>query len=92
MIAARTTVSREGLTHIVRNLRERDRQEIFALRWNDDEDQLIDDVINVHGGPVAGVVLGRRADRDQRGGPGAPRRGDRGGFRHADNGAPRSNR
>jgi RimJ/RimL family protein N-acetyltransferase len=37
-------VSREGITHIVRNLRERDRREIFALRWNDDEDALIEDI------------------------------------------------
>ena len=36
--------SREGIAHIVRNLRARDRAEIFALRWNDDEDTLIDQV------------------------------------------------
>ena len=37
-------VSRGGLTHIIRNLRERDRREIFALRWDDDEDQFILDM------------------------------------------------
>jgi hypothetical protein len=37
-------VTREGITHIVRNLRERDRREIFALRWDDDEDSLIEDI------------------------------------------------
>jgi len=42
-------VSREGITHIVRNLRPRDRQEIFALRWNDSEDELIDSVLQFAG-------------------------------------------
>ena len=42
-------VSREGITHIVRNLRARDRREIFALRWDDDEDQLIESISAVAG-------------------------------------------
>ena len=37
-------ITREQLTHIVRNLRPRDRREIFALRWTDDEDELINDL------------------------------------------------
>lgn len=40
-------VSREGITHIVRNLRARDRHELFALRWHDNEDQLIADIEQV---------------------------------------------
>ena len=43
--------SREGITHIVRNLRDRDRREIFALRWDDDEDALIDNV-TANAGPL----------------------------------------
>ena len=35
----------------MRHLRERDRREIFALRWDDDEDALIDD-ITVYAGPM----------------------------------------
>jgi hypothetical protein len=42
-------VTLEGLTHIVRNMRERDRREIFALRWDDDEDALIRDILHVAG-------------------------------------------
>jgi hypothetical protein len=42
-------VSQEGLTHIVRNLRERDRREIFAMRWNDDEGELVAAVYQVAG-------------------------------------------
>jgi len=34
-----TLVSLEGLRSLVRNMRPRDRREIFALRWTDDEDQ-----------------------------------------------------
>jgi len=45
------TASREGITHIVRNLRDRDRREIFALRWDDDEDALIDN-ITANAGPL----------------------------------------
>jgi RimJ/RimL family protein N-acetyltransferase len=37
-------VTREGLAYIAANLRPRDRREIFALRWNDDEDQFVNDV------------------------------------------------
>jgi hypothetical protein len=42
-------VERGGLTYIVKHLRPRDRREIFALRWDDDEDQLIDDLLKVAG-------------------------------------------
>lgn len=42
-------VTREGVTHIVRNLRERDRREIYALRWNDDEDELVGDIVRTAG-------------------------------------------
>ena len=42
-------VTAEGLTHIVRNLRSRDRAEIFALRWHDDEDQFVAEVCQVAG-------------------------------------------
>jgi hypothetical protein len=34
--------NREDIAYIVRNMRDRDRREIFALRWDDDEDALID--------------------------------------------------
>lgn len=39
-----TMVTTEGLTHIVKNLRDRDRDEIYALRWNDDEAALVHDI------------------------------------------------
>ena len=42
-------VSREGIAHIVANLRERDRREIFALRWTDSEAQLVADVATLAG-------------------------------------------
>jgi hypothetical protein len=44
-----SVVTSEGLAHIVRNLRPRDRHEIFALRWNDDEDQFVAEVMAVAG-------------------------------------------
>ena len=44
-----TAVTQEGLTHIARNLRERDRAEIFALRWTDDEADLVRDIAAVAG-------------------------------------------
>lgn len=34
-------VTPEALAHVVANLRQRDRDEIFALRWNDDEAELL---------------------------------------------------
>jgi hypothetical protein len=34
-------VTQDALAYIVRHLRPRDRVEIFALRWHDDEDQLV---------------------------------------------------
>ena len=43
-IVTAAPVTKEGLAFIVRNLRERDRAEIFALRWNDDEDQFVEQV------------------------------------------------
>lgn len=63
-----TPVRPDGLRYIVRNLRSRDRDEIFALRWTDDEDQFVAEVCatagdlwrmwSVDGEPVAvnGVV------------------------------------
>jgi hypothetical protein len=45
----RHDVTREDVTHIVRHLRERDRREIFALRWDDSEDTFIDQVCAVAG-------------------------------------------
>jgi len=42
-------VTPKGLAYIVRNLRDRDRREIFGLRWNDDEDALVIEVCNVAG-------------------------------------------
>lgn len=48
MIEARP-VTREALSHIAHNLRDRDRQEIFALRWSDDVDQFVDDVFGYMG-------------------------------------------
>lgn len=42
-------VSREGLVHIVRGLRPRDRAEVFALRWDEDETRFINDVLAVAG-------------------------------------------
>jgi hypothetical protein len=42
-------VTEAALAHIVRNLRPRDRREIFALRWHDDEDQLVREIFGVAG-------------------------------------------
>jgi hypothetical protein len=42
-------VSRDALAYIVRHLRSRDRREIFALRWNDNEDQFVDQVVSFAG-------------------------------------------
>lgn len=42
-------ITRADVAHIVRNLRERDRREIYALRWNDDEDTLVDQVFATAG-------------------------------------------
>ena len=42
-------VERGGLSYIVHHMRSRDRREIFALRWNDDEDQLVDDLLRITG-------------------------------------------
>jgi hypothetical protein len=39
-----TPVTAAGLRYIVGHLRPRDRREIFALRWNDDEEQLVQEV------------------------------------------------
>jgi hypothetical protein len=39
-----TPVTAAGLRYIVGNLRPRDRREIFALRWNDDEEQLVQEI------------------------------------------------
>ena len=42
-------VTEDGIRHIVANLRERDRREIFALRWDDDENSLVREVCHVAG-------------------------------------------
>jgi hypothetical protein len=42
-------VTPETLRHIVHHLRLRDRQEMFALRWNDDEEKLVNDICLVAG-------------------------------------------
>ena len=34
-------ISPEAIKHLVQNMREIDRREVYALRWNDDEDALI---------------------------------------------------
>jgi hypothetical protein len=39
----------ERIAYIVRNLRERDREEIFALRWDDNEESLVRDVLSYAG-------------------------------------------
>lgn len=44
-----TPVTQEGLAYIVRRLRPRDRREIFALRWNDDEDPFVAEVFATAG-------------------------------------------
>jgi len=38
-------VTEDAVSHIVRNMRQRDREEIFAVRWDDNEDELIADVM-----------------------------------------------
>jgi RimJ/RimL family protein N-acetyltransferase len=43
--------TQEGLAHIVANLRERDRREIYALRWDDEPDHLIADLV-AYSGPL----------------------------------------
>jgi hypothetical protein len=42
-------VTRPALAHIVQNLRPRDRAEIFALRWDDDEDAMVEGVVAIAG-------------------------------------------
>ena len=44
-------VTAEGLAHVVHHMRERDRREIYALRWDDDPDALIADVM-AHAGEL----------------------------------------
>lgn len=41
----RVPVTEAGLAHIIANLRPRDRAEIFALRWDDDERALLDETL-----------------------------------------------
>ena len=64
-------VTREGLTYIVSHLRARDRTEIFALRWDDSEAELVEHIFAMAGAlwqmwlldgePVAvnGVIMAR---------------------------------
>lgn len=42
-------VTSSALRYIIRHLRPRDRQEIFALRWHDDEDQLTFEICQIAG-------------------------------------------
>jgi RimJ/RimL family protein N-acetyltransferase len=42
-------VTHTGLTHIVQNLRPRDDEEIFALRWNDNRDEFVRDYLPLMG-------------------------------------------
>lgn len=48
-VACIEDIRRGDVAHIVRNLRERDRREIFGLRWDDDEDALISEIFLVAG-------------------------------------------
>lgn len=48
-VIATEPTQREDIAHIVRNLRERDRAEIFGLRWDDDEVSLTDTIFAVSG-------------------------------------------
>jgi RimJ/RimL family protein N-acetyltransferase len=50
-VVASHHVTRPALAYIVRNLRPRDRAEIFALRWDDNEDTFLDSLL-----PVAGEL------------------------------------
>jgi RimJ/RimL family protein N-acetyltransferase len=43
--------TQEGLAHIIANLRERDRREIYALRWDDEPEQLVADLV-AYSGPL----------------------------------------
>lgn len=49
MIVNMQTVSPEGLAHIMCRLRPRDRREIFALRWDDDDDRVISELCQIAG-------------------------------------------
>lgn len=44
MTVRSTLVGKEGLAHIVANLRPRDRAEIFGMRWDDDEKLLVEQI------------------------------------------------
>lgn len=44
-------IERADVAHIVKHLRLRDRMEIYGLRWNDSEDELVRDIC-VHAGPM----------------------------------------
>lgn len=45
----RVPVTEEGLRFIVHHMRERDRAEIYALRWDDDPESLVSDLMRVVG-------------------------------------------
>lgn len=49
--AVREKVTREAVEFIVANLRQRDREEIFALRWDDDEKKFVNELL-----PFAGAM------------------------------------
>jgi len=48
-ILCRERIEREDIAHIVHHLRERDRREMFALRWDDNEEHLTDAIFAVAG-------------------------------------------
>lgn len=49
MSVVASPITREGLTYIIRNLRPRDRAEIFALRWDDNEEMLVNQILSLAG-------------------------------------------
>lgn len=48
-IVCTDAIALEDIAYIVRHLRERDRREIFGLRWDDNEDSFVNDVFAVSG-------------------------------------------
>lgn len=50
-VSCAPAIIEDDIAHIVRHLRERDRREIFGLRWDDDEDALVRDIA-IFAGPM----------------------------------------
>lgn len=42
-------ITQDQVAHIVHNMRESDRREIYAVRWSEDEGELVEDVMSVAG-------------------------------------------